>query len=134
MFTNNLLESSDDLIPTGKIIKINKSTDFRTEKTVGQDITKDGYDHSYVNINKNNLFARLSSPNNDISVELITNQESVQLYSGKWIDTKFHKGYSGVALEPQSFPDSPNRKDFTNSILYPNKKYYHKTIYSFKYR
>lgn len=134
LFTDKLLESTEDLIPTGKIININKSTDFCLEKTIGQDITEDGYDHSYINKNKQEVFAILSSPSKDISMELITNQESVQLYSGKWIKTKFHKEYSGVALEPQAFPDSPNIKEFPNSILYPNKKYYHKTIYRLKYK
>lgn len=131
--TNKLLESDENLIPTGKIINTDTSTDFTTEKTVGRDITEEAYDHTLVNTEPQDTFAKLSAPTGDISMELTTNQPSVQLYSGKWIDTKYHKGFSGIAIEPQALPDAPNRKEFPNCILKPEEEYYHKTIYHFRF-
>jgi len=131
--TNQLLESDNDLVPTGKIIKADTATDFTTAKTVGKDITEEAYDHTFVNTKPQETFAKLSSPTGDISMELTTNQPSVQLYSGKWIDTKYHKGYSGIALEPQAFPDAPNRNEFPDCILKPEERYYHKTKYHFRF-
>jgi aldose 1-epimerase len=32
---------------------------------------------------------------------------------------------AGIALEPQTFPDSPNRPDFPSAILLPDDTYRH---------
>ena len=37
-----------------------------------------------------------------------------------------------VCLETQHFPDSPNHKEFPDTILNPGEEYNQKTIYSFE--
>jgi aldose 1-epimerase len=61
----------------------------------------------------------------------------VQLYSGNYLDGSevgkdgsigFH---SGLCLETQYFPDSPNNPDYPSTILNPGEKYIEKTTYRF---
>ena len=39
--------------------------------------------------------------------------------------------YSGVALEAQHFPDSPNHADYPSTVLEPGKQFNEAIIYAF---
>ena len=39
--------------------------------------------------------------------------------------------YSGLCLETQHFPDSPNQPDFPNTILKPGETYRQTTVHKF---
>ena len=66
-----------------------------------------------------------------------TTQPGVQFYSGNFLDgTLSGKGRtygfrSGLCLEPQHFPDSPNQPSFPNTILRPGEEY--ATVSKFKF-
>ena len=137
-------------IPTGEI-RFVKGTpfDFRTSKTIGQDIDADheqikngaGYDHCFV-LNKReegelSFAARIMEPVTGHTMEVYTTEPGVQLYTDNWADG--YKGQhgatfprrSGICFEAQHFPDSPNRPYFPSVVLNPGEQYKQKTIYKF---
>jgi aldose 1-epimerase len=70
--------------------------------------------------------ARLAAPRSGIAMELWTSEPGLQVYDGRLTDVPVPglgglelKPYSGIALEPQRFPDGPNHPHFPNTILDP---------------
>lgn len=137
-------------IPTGEILKVEGTPfDFRTPKTIGQDIEADneqlkngsGYDHCYV-CNKRepgemSFVVRLTEPKSGRTLEAYTTEPGMQLYTGNFLNgaagihgTTYPRR-SAVCFESQHFPDSPNRPYFPSTVLKPGEKYVHKTIYKF---
>jgi aldose 1-epimerase len=49
----------------------------------------------------------------------------LQFYSGQVVD------YQGFCLEPQHYPDSPNRAEFPSTLLRPGERYRSRTHYIF---
>jgi aldose 1-epimerase len=134
---------SIDLIPTGSFVNVKETPfDFTSTKKLGQDITSlvDGYDLNYILDNEKGALkkaAELSENTTGRKVELFTTQPGIQLYTGYYIPEfsftgeKKYGRYSGVALEPQHYPDSPNNKNFPPVILKPGETYKHQTVYKF---
>ena len=140
------------LIPTGDYMDvINTPFDFRGDgKTIGNQIDEDhtqlvygfGYDHNWV-LNKEGdeltLAASLSEQQKGIRLEIYTTAPGIQFYSGNFMDGSVigKKGQpynyrSAVALEPQYYPDSPNKPNFPSPILKVGDKYFHRCIYKIK--
>ncbi|MDB5935351.1 MAG: galactose-epimerase, partial [Massilia sp.] len=133
------------LIPTGAIAPVAGTPfDFRTPRLVGTRIGEPdpqllyagGYDHNFV-LDKPGLAARVREPGSGRVVELITTEPGVQFYSGNFLDgTLAGKGRtythrSGLCLEPQHFPDSPNQPSFPDTILRPGGKFATESRYRF---
>ena len=137
-------------IPTGEILKVEGTPfDFRTPKTIGQDINADneqlknghGYDHNYV-LNKREVgelsfAARITEPNSGRTMECWTTEPGLQMYTGnfesgiKGTHGSTYPFRSGICLEAQHFPDSPNRPYFPTVVLKPGQEYTQRTIYKF---
>jgi aldose 1-epimerase len=71
-------------------------------------------------------------------LECFTTEPAVQLYTGNFpkgnIIGKRGNAYNyrnGMCLETQHYPDSPNKPQFPNTILKPDKVYYSVTEYRF---
>jgi aldose 1-epimerase len=81
--------------------------------------------------------ARLHDPASGRTMELWTDQPGLQCYSGNLLDgSQSGKGRryirrSGLCLEPQHFPNSPNVPAFPSTILRPGQIYRHATWYRF---
>jgi len=138
------------LIPTGEYRPVEGTPfDFRTAKTIGEDIDADneqlefggGYDHNWV-IDKEadgqmRYVATLSDPESGRVLTVESTEPGLQFYSGNFLDgTLKGKGVVyqhryGLCLETQHFPDSPNQSDFPSTILQPGDKYESETVYSF---
>ena len=124
--------------------------DFVTPKTIGQDIDKydfvqlkngNGYDHNWVlntagDVTK--LAAKVTSPISGIVLEVYTNEPGVQVYTGNFLDGTVtgkkgivYKQRTGVCLETQHYPDSPNKPNWPSVILEPGKVYNSQCIYKF---
>ncbi len=135
---------------TGEISKVEGTPfDFRTAKTVGQDINADneqlrnglGYDHNFV-LNTNGdstaVAASIYDATTGIRMEVYTTEPGLQFYTGNFLDGK-DKGKKGAAyplrgaicMETQHFPDSPNKPDFPSVLLNPGETYHSLCIYKF---
>jgi aldose 1-epimerase len=71
-------------------------------------------------------------------MEVITDQPGLQFYGGNFLDGttvgKSGKPYvfrSGLCLETQHFPDSPNHPEFPSTLLMPDETYKHVCVYQF---
>jgi aldose 1-epimerase len=82
----------------------------------------------------------LTDPQSGRSVEVRTTQPGVQFYSGNHLNGKPAGGGSifayrtGLCLETQHFPDSPNQPSFPPTILRPGERYVQRTVLSFRVR
>ncbi|OEZ57990.1 aldose epimerase family protein [Duganella sp. HH105] len=130
------------LIPTGELPTVAGTPfDFRTPHAIGARIGVDdeqlrhgaGYDHNFV-LNKSQtgaleLAARVRDPSSGRVLEVVTQEPGIQFYSGNFLhDGMQGKGRiyghrSGFCLEPQHYPDSPNRAEFPSTILRPGAEY-----------
>jgi aldose 1-epimerase len=137
-------------IPTGAITPVAGTPfDFRKPTPIGSriDAADDqlkiglGYDHNFVLNRKGaGLFvaATLFDPKSGRTLEVSTTEPGIQFYSGNKLDgTITGKGgavyskRSGLCLETQHFPDSPNHANFPSTILRPGQKYESKTVFKF---
>jgi aldose 1-epimerase len=140
-------------ITTGEIRAVEGTPlDFRAPHAIGERIDGNdkqleygfGYDHNFV-VNGTpgqlRLAARASEPGNGITMEVLTTEPSVQLYTGNFLDgsvvgknSQRYVRRSGFCLETQSAPDSPNkegREGWPSAILRPGQEYKSTTIYRF---
>jgi aldose 1-epimerase len=134
------------LIPTGEL-KAVKGTpfDFTTAHAIGERIAQvpGGYDHNWAlnNATGQHSAATVYEPTTGRTMEVKTDEPGVQFYTGNFLDGSL-KGKDGVVygkhagfcLETQHFPDSPNQKDFPNTILKPGETYHTTTSYTFGVR
>jgi aldose 1-epimerase len=128
------------LIPTGEIEDVTNSVfDFSVTKAIGKDIGSlpDGYDLNYPlnNTNKKMMFAgKLSEVPTGRSVSVFTDEPGIQIYTGYYIPSLGNRfgRYSGLALETQHYPDSPNHPEFPTTLLHPGETYKSKTTYLFE--
>jgi aldose 1-epimerase len=128
-------------IPLGGIAPVaGTAFDFRTPHAIGERIGADeeqirngtGYDHCYALNGADKTLRRAAhavDPQSGRVLELFTQEPGVQFYSGNFLDGSLHgKGQAyplrgGFCLEPQHYPDSPNRPDFPSTILRPGAVY-----------
>jgi aldose 1-epimerase len=82
--------------------------------------------------------ARVEDPRSGRNLELWTNQPGVQFYSGNFLDGsvtgkygRVHRQYDALCLEPQVYPDAPNRPDFPTARLDPGQNYRHTSLFRF---
>ncbi len=139
-----------ELIPTGELLNVeNTPMDFNTPSLVGARIDDDfeqlrfagGYDHNWVLNNFDYSVRKIASvyePETGRLIEVSTDQPGLQFYSGNSLNSSVvgkggleYKFRTGLCLETQHFPDSPNQPDFPSVILNPGKIYRSTTIYKF---
>ncbi len=140
------------LIPTGERRPVQGTVfDFRQPRLVAEGIRDgndqqirygQGYDHNFA-LDKGltatpQLAARLEDPASGRVLEVLSTEPGVQFYTGNFLDGTYvgKKGHlyrmgDGIALEPQKFPDSPNKPDFVSPRVDPGKPYRHTMIYRF---
>ncbi len=107
------------LIPTGELAPVaGTAFDFTHPRAL-----TGSYD---VNVVLDGAFAaRLEEPEGGRRLEVRTTEPGLQLYTGELLDPP----RSGVALETQHFPDSPNRAAFPSTVLLPGRELRSTTTY-----
>ena len=123
------LAVDEHLIPTGAFAPVSAAPwmDFGTPKPIGRDIANGtvtptgGYDNAWVfdgwrPQQPPQVRARVFSPLSRVGMEVLTDQPSIQFYSGNFLDgtlkNKADQGpgsytrYDALALEAQQFPDA----------------------------
>ena len=147
---DSFLPVDSTLIPTGEISSVEGTPfDFREAKTVGDDISMsnqqltygNGYDHCWVLNNQNIGLRPVASayhPGSGRLVEVFSDQPGIQFYSGNFLDGKLKSkqdgnyGFrSGLCLETQHYPNSPNENNFPSVTLNPGEKYMTQTVFRF---
>jgi aldose 1-epimerase len=121
--------------------------DFRDAQAVGarmQDADEQlqrgrGYDHNFC-LRGDGLrhAATVKASQSSRRMELHTNQPGLQFYSGNYLDGSIigkygrpHRQFAALCLEPQNWPDAPNRPDFPSARLDPGAPYRNRTLYRF---
>ena len=138
------------LIPTGELRPVEGTPfDFRKPTAIGARINQDdeqlkfgkGYDHNWV-INKPlgqmGLMARVLEPTTGRVLEVLSTEPGLQFYSGNFLDgsNKGKGGWvyqfrNGFCMEPQHYPDSPNKPEFPSVVLKPGQTYQNTIVYKF---
>ncbi len=139
------------LIPTGEIREVAGTPfDFRLPRLIrdGVDANDEqirfagGYDHNFVLPGKSGgapqIAARVRDPHSGRMLEVLTSEPGFQFYSGNFLDGTekgkggtLYKRRSGLCLETQHFPDSPNQPTFPSTILRPGEVFESTTLYRF---
>jgi aldose 1-epimerase len=142
--------TDEQQIPTGELRAVAGSAfDFRRPTAIGARIgaadeqirIAHGYDHNWV-IDKPPddvaVAASLYEPISGRRLQVLSNQPGLQFYSGNSLDGRFTgpdgQSYgcrTGLCLEPQHFPDSPNRPEFPSVLLRPGAVYKNTIIHRF---
>ena len=147
---NQFTPTTEDLIPTGELRDVTGTPmDFRTLKTLGQEIEADyeplkiagGYDHNYVldtNGTQVEKVAELVDEKSGRKMEVFTDLPGMQLYTGNFLtpvnNSKGGAVYNkrdGVCFETQFFPNSCNISSFPSCMLKAGKEFDSVTIYKF---
>jgi aldose 1-epimerase len=128
-------------IPTGEFRLVGGTPfDFRTMRDVRPpDAPAQRYDNTYVlapSEGRIGQAARLES--SGTAMEIWSTEPGIQLFDGATMRSMPGRGgvmygpYSGLCLEPQRFPDSPNQRGFTDCSLSPGQVYRQTTEYRFE--
>jgi len=138
------------LIPTGEFADVTGTPfDFRKPTAIGARIDNPdpvlqygpGYDHNWViskPLGQFGLQARVVEPASGRVMEVWSDEPGVQFYAGNFLDGtitgkegKVYQRRNGFCLEPQHYPDSPNKPQFPSVVLLPGQTFHNNIIYKF---
>jgi aldose 1-epimerase len=141
---DHYLPTDATAIPTGELRPVEGTPfDFRSPRPIAERIRDAadeqlrlgrGYDHNMVVAREMSreprLLARAEDPASGRAMDLLSNQPGVQFYSGNFLDAtisgkagRFYRMGDAIVLEPQMFPDTPNRPAFGSLRLEPGDTY-----------
>lgn len=142
-------------IPTGEFKPVEGTAfDFRKPMAVGlrvrdasdeQIVFGRGYDHNWVISRERSarprVVAMLEDPVSGRVMEVVSDQPGLQFYSGNFLDGtivgkagKLYRQGDAIVLEPQMFPDTPNRPEFGSVRLEPGQEYRNHIVLRFSNR
>lgn len=100
-----------------------------------------GYDHNWVLNTEGRMdieAAKVVSPLTGITLTVYTDEPGIQVYTGNFLDGtvtgkhgKVYKQRSGICLETQHYPDTPNKPEWPSVLLRPGETYTSNCIYKF---
>ncbi|MBV9289586.1 MAG: galactose mutarotase [Hyphomicrobiales bacterium] len=143
LFADFYTPADGELIPTGEILTTAGTPyDFRSARTI-RNPTGVAYDTNFVasrQPGRDGLapVARVRSTKNGLTLSLFSTEPGVQFYDAAKLDCPAeglggaHYGtHAGLCLEPQTFPDAPNRRHFPDRTLRPGAEYRHVSEFRF---
>lgn len=150
---NKTTPVDSELIPTGELASVDGTPfDFRKPTAIGARIDDPntilqygpGYDHNWVinkPLGKLGLAARVYEPTTGRVMEVLSTEPGLQFYAGNFLDGtltgkegKVYQRRTAFCMEPQHFPDSPNKPQFPTTELKPGQTYHNVIIYKFSTR
>ncbi len=139
------LPVDDELIPTGVVMPVDGTPfDFRVVRPIREtlDGAQIGYDHNFCISAAQQPLRMLAWAQGAVSgveMEVWSTEPGLQFYAGKnagrtvpGLGGRSYGAYAGFAMEPQVWPDSPNRPYFPQAILRPGETYRQETEYRFR--
>jgi aldose 1-epimerase len=143
LFADFYTPADADLIPTGEILTVaGTAYDFRSARPVRHPAAI-AYDTNFVASRQRGPdgiapVALVRSPTNGLSMRLFSTEPGVQFYDAATLDCPApglggarYGAHAGLCFEPQAFPDSPNRRHFTDCVLRPGGEYRHVSEFRF---
>lgn len=147
IFSSATTENDAESLPTGTILPVEGTPfDFRSFKTIGQDIEQDniqlkygtGYDHNFILDGEGFRKAGvLQSQASGIRMDCYTDQPGLQIYTANFLkDCKGKYGgefhiRNSVCLETQHYPNATNHPEFPSVVIKANEAFVTTTRYSF---
>lgn len=134
-----------ELIPTGEIVPVEGTEfDFRQPRPICND--QGGghkpYDHNFCLTRPRGALRRAATVKGAVSgieMQVWTTEPGVQFYDGVGVardmpglEGAVYGAHAGFCLEPQIWPDAPNRPEFPSAILRPGEQYRQTTEYRFR--
>jgi aldose 1-epimerase len=139
-----------ELIPLGEQRSVLSTPfDFTRAQPIGLRISANdpqlqsagGYDHCWVVSDGQGSCApaaELFDPTSGRVLTILTTQPGIQVYTGNLLNGSIpgkggqrYQRHSGLCLETQHFPDSPNQPAFPSTLLRPGQLYSQTTVYRF---
>ena len=143
------LPVDEGLIPTGELRPVKETPfDFTRPTAIGARLNETdqqlqygwGYDHCWV-LRKGQglrLAATLHDPSTGRAMDILTDQPGIQFYGGNFLDGSVtgkkgirYQHRTGLCLETELFPDSPNHTEFPSPVLRPGQTYRHTMVHRF---
>ncbi|MBN9241613.1 MAG: galactose mutarotase [Mesorhizobium sp.] len=134
-----------DMIPTGVVAPVDGTPfDFRQARPLRADASGEpfAYDSNFCLAASRGTLkqaAWVQGAASGVEMEVWTTEPGLQLYVGQHVsplvpglDGIAYKPFSGLCLEPQIWPDAPNRPYFPQATLLPGEAYHHVTEYRFR--
>jgi len=138
------------LIPLGELAPVDGTPfDLRKPTVIGKHINDDnpqlklagGYDHNWVLRGSNGevkTAAKVYDPSTGRVLTVTTTEPGVQFYAGVSLDGSFkspagwpYAKHTGLCLETQHYPDSPNHPSFPTTELKPGETRHSATTFTF---
>jgi aldose 1-epimerase len=143
LFADFYTPADAELIPTGDIRAVAGTPyDFRNPRPV-RNPTGTKYDTNFVAVRQPDAeglapIATVRSALSGLTLALFSTEPGVQFYDAAplncpapGLNGEHYGAHAGLALEPQAFPDSPNRRHFTDCVLRPDDEYLHVSEFRF---
>lgn len=129
-----------DLIPTGDVHDVTGTAfDLREPAMLGAHLAAHrnalsgagGFDHNLVlNGAGLRIIASLTHPASGRRLTVSNDQPGLHIYTGQFLGASGPLPFSGVALETQAFPDSPNHPHFPDTMLRPGAPFRSRTVFA----
>lgn len=127
--------AGEDLLPTGEICSVQGTKyNFIGARTIGEEELDGNLVLTHAN---KNWDARMLDPESGRVMILKTSLPGLQIYNGTGITKRSGKGgtvygpQSGLAIEPQFFPDAIHHPEFPQPVLKSGEEYSHYIEYRF---
>ena len=138
---DNVLPVYTNGIPSSEPVSTKElALDFKKSRKLNENGKPTEIDHNFcISNTRQNLRTNAIVSAKNISLELLSTEPGLQIYTGKALDSGSDKGwgnfpykeFAGIALEPQIWPDSPNQSGFPSPYLWPHERYKHHTRIKF---
>ena len=133
---STITEVDTALIPTGRLLPVAGTRhDYRAARRLGDaDPEAQGTDVNFaLDTTQDGPACTVTAPNG-MRLRMWTDQPGLQVYSGAGLTPvgsrlpgQSHAPFTGLALEPQHFPDSPNQPGFPSTLCTPDHPYRQRT-------
>lgn len=139
IFADHYTPSDQFLIPLGTLAPVvGTPLDFTKPHKIGERIQQiqgpSGYDHNFVLREGGKGLKRAaiaSDPRSGRTLECLTTEPGVQLYTANHFNGRPHPKHGAFCLETQHYPDSPNLPQFPSVVLRPSKPFVSRTQFRF---
>lgn len=144
---SRITQAGEGNIPTGRLLPVDGTVfDFTSPKRIQDDIKKEepsllmfsGYDHNFcIDGEGFRQLALLASEKSGICMSICSDLPGLQVYTGNFLDPlpgldgRTIIPHSGIAMEPQFWPDALHHENFPSIILRKGEIWKHSISYRF---